>query len=78
MIGQKSRASQGATILLANLKYTAHEQDLMDLFKEFKFDPVRCRLLYDNDGNSRGSGFVEMRSEADARSAIDQLNGHSF
>ncbi len=50
----------------------------MDLFREFKFDPVRCRLLYDNDGNSRGSGFVEMRSEADARAAIDQLSGHNF
>lgn len=50
----------------------------MDLFREFKFDPVRCRLLYDNDGNSRGSGFVEMRSGTDASNAIEQLSGHSF
>lgn len=78
MIGQRPRASQGSTILMGNLKYTAHEQDILDLFRQFKFEPVRARLLYDNDGNSRGSGFIEMRSEADATSAIDQLSGYAF
>ena len=78
MIGQRPRASQGSTILMGNLKYTAHEQDILDLFRQFKFEPVRARLLYDNEGNSRGSGFIEMRSESDATSAIDQLSGYAF
>ncbi len=34
--------------------------------------------MYDSEGNSRGTGFVEMKSEADAASAVEKLAGHSF
>lgn len=34
--------------------------------------------MYDSEGNSRGTGFVEMKSEADAASAVEKLSGHSF
>jgi RNA recognition motif-containing protein len=50
----------------------------MDLFKEKKFEPVRARLLYDNEGNSKGTGFVEMTSANDATEAAKVLNGDYF
>ena len=38
----------------------------MEFFKTANFDPIRSRLLYDNEGNSKGIGFVEMSSEGEA------------
>lgn len=35
----------------------------MDFFKENNFEPIRARLLYDNEGNSKGSGFVELQNQ---------------
>jgi len=45
------------------------EQQLMDYFKEQNFEPIRARLLYDNEGNSKGTGFVELSDPAAAQSA---------
>jgi len=50
----------------------------MELFKENKFNPVRARLLYDSEGNSKGTGFVEMGSAAAAEEAAGALNGEYF
>lgn len=50
----------------------------MDFFKSQKFEPVRARLLYDNEGNSKGTGFVEMMSQADATDAAAKLNNEYF
>lgn len=63
---------------MSNLKYQVTEQELLDFFKQHKFDPVRARLLYDNEGNSKGYGFVELQSDGEAQEAIQQLNGESF
>lgn len=46
----------------------------MDLFKSQNFDPVRARLLYDNEGNSKGTGFVELGSPGDAQEAASKIN----
>lgn len=46
MIG-KPQGRSFAQCLVGNLKYQATEQDLIDLFKSFNFQPVRARLLYD-------------------------------
>jgi len=46
----------------------------MDFFKDKSFDPVRARLLYDNQGNSKGTGFVEMSSAGEAQDATSRLN----
>lgn len=77
MIGNKQQKSQHAC-MLTNLKYSAKEYEMLDLIKQQGFDPIRARLLLDNDGNSRGIGFVEMRSEADAEAVIEKLNGYNF
>ena len=50
----------------------------MDFFKQNKFDPVRARLLYDAEGNSKGYGFVEMSSEQDALDCVEKLNNAMF
>lgn len=62
---------------MSNLKFTANEQDLLSLFKEHQFEAVRARLLYDGEGNSKGTGFVELKSAADASTAVEKLNGES-
>lgn len=54
------------------------EQDLMDYFKSHKFDPWRARLLYDPEGNSKGTGFVEMRSQDEAQEAAKKLHNDFF
>ena len=50
----------------------------MDFFKKQNFAPVRARLLYDNDGNSKGFGFVELKNEDEAKACVDKLNGSSL
>ena len=77
MIG-KQQKSQNSVCMVTNLKYSAKEYDLMDLLKNNGFEPIRARLLMDAEGNSRGTGFVEMKSEGDARAVIEKLNGYNF
>ena len=54
------------------------KRELMDFFKSQGFDPIRSRLLYDQEGNSKGSGFVELSSMAEAEEAVSKLNGEYF
>ena len=53
-------------VYVSNLKFSANEQDLIDFFKSNQFDTVRARLLYDHEGNSKGTGYVELKSSDDA------------
>ena len=62
----KNTGSEGSVIYISNLRLQTNEQELMDFFKQSKFDPIRARLLYDNEGNSKGTGFVEMSSNGEA------------
>jgi RNA recognition motif-containing protein len=75
---QKPRSGGSALVYVSNLKYQVTEQELLDFFKQNKFDPVRARLLYDNEGNSKGYGFVELQSDGEAQEAISGLNNESF
>jgi len=65
-------------VFVSNLRYQVNEQELMDFFKQAGFEPIRSRLLYDNEGNSKGSGFVEMGSEGEAADAVAKLNNETF
>lgn len=76
LIGSKPKSGgSGSMVYVSNLKFSANEQDLIDFFKQNKFDPVRARLLYDNEGNSKGTGYVELKTTEDANDAIDTLQG---
>jgi RNA recognition motif-containing protein len=61
-------------IYVGNLSYDVTEEDLKEAFQAFgAVDAVR--VLKDNyTGRSKGFGFVEMSSDADAQAAIDGLN----
>jgi len=73
-----SGSSSGNVVYVSNLLFTVNEQELMDFFKQQKMDPVRARLLYDNEGNSKGTGFVEMANSAEAEDAAQKLNAEFF
>jgi RNA recognition motif-containing protein len=57
------------------LPYAATEQQVSDLFAQHG-TVVSVRIMTDKfTGQSRGFGFVEMSSDAEAQAAISALNG---
>ena len=68
----------GRKLYVGNLSYSATEQSVREAFgKCGKVDSVA--LITDRDtGQSKSFGFVEMSSDAEAQTAIQQLNGTSF
>ena len=61
-------------IYVGNLSYEVTEEDLQKAFEGFgQIDSVK--IIKDNySGRSKGFGFVEMPDNAEAQSAIDDLN----
>lgn len=68
----------GRKLYVGNLPYSATEQSLRDAFSASgTVDSVS--VITDRDtGQSKGFGFVEMSSDAEAQAAISQLNGQSL
>ena len=68
----------GKKLYVGNLPFSATEQDLSDKFAACgTVDSVK--LITDRDtGQSRGFGFIEMASDAEAQAAIDSLNGTAY
>ena len=62
-------------IYVGNLSFQATEQAITDLFAEFgKVESVS--IITDRvSGRSRGFGFVEMADDAEAKAAMEALNG---
>jgi len=68
----------GARLFVGNLTFTASEDDLRNLFGPAG-TIVDAKIVTDREtGRSRGFGFVEMSSAAEANEAISQLNGRDF
>ncbi len=68
----------GRKLYVGNLPYTATEQDLSDKFVAFG-TVLSVRLITDRDtGRTKGFGFIEMASEAEAHAAIDSLDGTDY
>lgn len=65
----------GRKLYVGNLPYSADQQTLEKLFGECgRVETVN--LITDRDsGRSKGFGFVEMSSDAEAQKAIADLNG---
>ena len=79
IIGSKPKqANSNSIVYVSSLKFSVNEQDLLELFKNKNFDPIRARLLYDQEGNSKGTGFVEMKSLQEAEDAVNALSGELF
>ena len=68
----------GKKLYVGNLPYSATDQSLSDKFSEFgKVDSVK--IITDRDsGQSKGFGFVEMSTDAEATAAITRLNGFEY
>jgi cold-inducible RNA-binding protein len=62
-------------IYVGNLSWNTNEQDLQEAFEAFG-EVSSVSIITDREtGKSRGFGFVEMPSDAEARAAIAALNG---
>jgi RNA recognition motif-containing protein len=62
-------------IYVGNLSYEVTEEDLKEAFTAFG-EVETAKIIKDNySGRSKGFGFVEMPSKAEAQSAIEGLNG---
>jgi RNA recognition motif-containing protein len=62
-------------LIVLNLPRSLSEVDFAKLFK--KFGEIKSsNLVYDQqNGNSKGFGFIEMAQASDAENAIKELNG---
>ena len=66
----------GNKLYVGNLTYNVNESDLEALFSQFG-TVQSAQIIVDRDTNrSKGFGFVEMGSDAEAQAAIQGLNGH--
>jgi cold-inducible RNA-binding protein len=62
-------------LYVGNLTYNVNESDLEALFSQFG-TMQSAQIIVDRDTNrSKGFGFVEMGSDAEAQAAIQGLNG---
>lgn len=65
----------GNKLYVGNLTYNVNESDLEALFSQFG-TVQSAQIIFDRDSNrSKGFGFVEMGSDAEAQAAIQGLNG---
>lgn len=68
----------GKKLYVGNLTYSVDDADLEQLFSEFGAIES-AQVVQDRDtGRSKGFGFVEMSTEAEAQAAIDGLHDHEF
>jgi len=68
----------GNKLYVGNLAYSMSDESLQQRFGEFG-SVVSAKVMMDRDsGRSKGFGFVEMSSEAEAKAAIEGMNGHEF
>ena len=68
----------GRKLYVGNLPYSVTEDSLSEKFAEFG-RVESTKLITDRDtGRSKGFGFIEMSSDAEARAAIDKLNGVDY
>ena len=66
----------GKKLYVGNLTYNVNESDLEALFSPFG-TVQSAQIIVDRDTNrSKGFGFVEMDTDAQAQAAIQGLNGH--
>jgi RNA recognition motif-containing protein len=62
-------------IYVSNISFSMTEGDLQQAFEEFG-EVSSVKIITDKfTGKSKGFGFVEMDNDAEAETAIEQLNG---
>jgi RNA recognition motif-containing protein len=65
----------GNKLYVGNLAYSVRDQELTDAFSQYGA-VTSAKVMMDREtGRSKGFGFVEMGSDAEAQAAINGLNG---
>ncbi len=68
----------GNKLYVGNLPYSVRDEDLQQSFSEFG-SVTSAKVMMERDtGRSKGFGFVEMGSDAEAQAAINGMNGQSM
>jgi RNA recognition motif-containing protein len=68
----------GRKLYVGNLPYSVTEEGLVDKFSPFG-QVESAKLVTDRDtGRSKGFGFVEMGTDAEAKAAIAELDGTDY
>src|SRR5512140_33740 len=68
----------GNKLYVGNLPYSVRDSDLQQAFGQFG-TVTSAKVMMDRDtGRSKGFGFVEMGSDAEAQAAINGMNGQSL
>lgn len=68
----------GKKLYVGNLPFAATDQILVDTFSQCG-TVESAKIIMDRDtGRSKGFGFVEMSSEAEAQDAISKFNGADY
>jgi len=68
----------GNKLYVGNLAYSVRDDDLQQAFAQFG-TVSSAKVMMDRDtGRSKGFGFVEMGSDAEAQAAINGMNGQAL
>ena len=68
----------GNKLYVGNLPYTVRDEDLQQSFGQFGAVTSAKVMMERDTGRSKGFGFVEMGSDAEAQAAIGGMNGQSL
>lgn len=68
----------GNKLYVGNLPYSVRDEDLQQAFGEFGQVSSAKVMMERDTGRSKGFGFVEMGSDAEAQQAINGMNGQSL
>jgi len=68
----------GKKLYIGNLSYDVTQEDLEGLFAQAGTCQSVAVITDRTTGQSRGFGFVEMSSSAEAQKAIQHLDGHDL
>jgi RNA recognition motif-containing protein len=62
-------------IYVGSIHFKMNESELRELFEKYG-EVASAKIIFDRySGKSKGFGFVEMPNEAEAKKAIEELNG---
>ncbi len=68
----------GNKLYVGNLPYSVRDEDLQQSFGQFGAVTSAKVMMERDTGRSKGFGFVEMGSDAEAQAAIAGMNGQSL
>ena len=68
----------GNKLYVGNLPYSFRDEDLQQTFSQYGSVSSAKVMMERDTGRSKGFGFVEMGSDAEAQSAIQGVHGQSF